>query len=154
MNKELEEARSILEKEKSNINNLIEYYTFEDLDYAKKYRMEDFKKAIEIVLNELENYQIKELQILNNKLNDISVTELRNILQPYYIQKEKLEYKDKLIEELKNKLENSISKEVLKDRIELIEDTLDLSKENGVAKYKITAMEYELEDLKELLEEK
>ncbi|MCI8309084.1 MAG: hypothetical protein HFJ45_02510 [Clostridia bacterium] len=54
MNKELEEARSILEKEKSNINNLIEYYTFEDLDYAKKYRMEDFKKAIEIVLNELD----------------------------------------------------------------------------------------------------
>lgn len=54
MNKELEEARSILEKEKSNINNLIEYYTFENLDYDKKYRMEDFKKAIEIVLNELD----------------------------------------------------------------------------------------------------
>lgn len=49
---------------------------------------------------------------------------------------------------------NSISKKVLKDRIELIEDTLDLSKENGLAKYKITAMEYELEDLKELLEGK
>lgn len=43
--------------------------------------------------------------------------------------------------------------EKIKETIELIEDTLDLSKENGkVAKYKITAMEYELEDLKELLD--
>lgn len=73
--------------------------------------------AIETVLQELESYQIKELQVLNNKLDNISVTELQKILQPYYIQKENLERKDETINELKNKLDNSISKDKLKEII-------------------------------------
>lgn len=61
----------ILEKELRNIRNLIDYYTFESLDYDKKYRMERFKTAIENILKErqADKEKIKELYeiIINNK---------------------------------------------------------------------------------------
>lgn len=61
----------------------------------------------------------------------------------------------KAIETVLSYIENSIPKEKVEEKIELIEDTLDLCKEDRkVARYKITAMEYEIEDLKELLEGK
>lgn len=72
--------------------------------------------AIEIVLQALDGYQIKELLPLKNKLDNISATELQTILQPYYIQKESLEHKNKIINNLKNKLDNSIPKEKAKIR--------------------------------------
>lgn len=59
----------VLEKELRNINNLIDYYTFENLDYDKKYRMERFKKAIETLLNELEK-QDKVIDLMLEEITD------------------------------------------------------------------------------------
>lgn len=65
----------ILEKELRNIRNLIDYYTFESLDYDKKYRMERFKTAIENILKErqADKEKIKELESdkeIKNKIID------------------------------------------------------------------------------------
>lgn len=151
----LEKAKEVLKKELFNIRNMIDYYTFENLDYDKKYRMEDFEKAIETVLQALENYQIKDLSNLNDKLNNISATELQAILQPYYIQKENLEQKDKIINELKNRLENSIPKEIIEKEIEKLKETLiHYDKSNFLEQINLKRLEAKIEILQELLEEK
>lgn len=51
-----------------------------------------------------------------------------------------------------NYIDNSIPKEVVEEKIELLKDTLDLLKaDKKVAKYKILAIEMEIQDLQELL---
>lgn len=106
-----------IEEAKKNLKIMMRTFDIQAPDINVR-NVENLKKqTIETVLQELESYQIKELQVLNNKLDNISATELQKILQPYCIQKENLERKDKTINELKNKLDNSISKDKLKEII-------------------------------------
>ena len=78
----------ILEKELRNIRNLIDYYTFESLDYDKKYRMERFKTAIENILKErqADKEKIKELKKFcksKSTFQTFGDTELQKILETY-----------------------------------------------------------------------
>ena len=59
----------------------------------------------------------------------------------------------KAIETVLNYIENSIPKKVIEEKIEELEDLLDLCKTDGrVSKYKIKALEEEIEDIKKILE--
>ena len=81
----MEEDLEVLEKELANIRNLIEYYTFESLDYDKKFRMERFEKAIKNLIKEYKEL-IKENIELNDKLqmtkNSVVIGNL-NIVEDY-----------------------------------------------------------------------
>lgn len=82
---------------------------------------------------------IKELRILNLLGLGCSITE---------------EIKQKFATIL-NYIDNSIPKEVVEKKIKMLKDTLDLLKaDKKVAKYKILAIEMEIQDLQELLEGK
>ncbi len=118
MNKELEESILLLRERSNEIERHIISYEKSNCETSFSIHLRKEKNAIETVVQALENYQIKELQFLNNNLDNISATELQTILQPYYMQKENLEHKDKIINKLKNELENSISKEAIKEKIE------------------------------------
>ena len=89
----MEEDLEILEKELANIRNLIDYYTFENLDYNNKFRMERFKKAIENLIA-----RNKELEGCNDRLfriieDSILKSKVRELQDKYKSKIEKLESK-------------------------------------------------------------
>lgn len=99
-------------------------------------------EAIETVLNYIEN-SIQKENMLNKKYID-------NIREEQFIGITKLQYKEYLYLR-----ENSILKKVVEEKIEQLEDLLDLCKTDGrISKYKIKALEEEIEDFKKLLEGK
>lgn len=58
------------------------------------------------------------------------------------------------LETILNYIDNSIPKEVVEEKIETLKDTLDLLKaDKKVAKYKILAIEMEIQDLQKLIKE-
>lgn len=126
MNKELEEAVKYLK-------------TIKDTDLLKAGYVYG-TEAIETVLNYIEN-SIQKENMLNEKYID-------NIREEQFIGITKLQYKEYLYLR-----ENSILKKVVEEKIEQLEDLLDLCKTDGrISKYKIKALEEEIEDFKELLE--
>lgn len=88
----------------------------------------------------------KELEEAVKYLKIIKDTEL---LKAGYV------YGTEAIETVLNYIENSIPKKVIEEKIKELEDLLDLCKTDGrISKYKIKALEKEIGDFKELLEEK
>lgn len=93
MNKELEEAKTLL----SNLKN-----TTNTQEYVNYFSIYD--KAIETVLQALEELQQKEKSRIIGNINEIKIEDLEVILKPYYISKEKVREKIEYIEDYFDRL--------------------------------------------------
>ena len=134
----------ILEKELRNIRNLIDYYTFESLDYDKKYRMERFKTAIENILKErqADKEKIKELEEIE-KIHQEENGELRKEINE--------ENKRCMILAVENQdlKEKRISKDKIRTRIDEIQSKIN----NGKTDYCVIDFEFQIKMLQELLKD-
>lgn len=134
----MEEDIKVLEKELANIRNLIEYYTFESLDYDKKFRMERFEKAIENLIQKnkeliKENIELNDkLQITKNSIVignldvvDDYTTKLKNKIKE---QQKQLNIANKKILSQKGQLKvintSYIPKSKVKEKIEVIQQRI------------------------------
>ena len=134
----------ILEKELRNIRNLIDYYTFESLDYDKKYRMERFKTAIENILKErqADKEKIKELEEIE-KIHQEENGEQRKEINE--------ENKRCMILAVENQdlKEKRISKDKIRTRIDEIQSKIN----NGKTDYCVIDFEFQIKMLQELLKD-
>lgn len=62
--------------------------------------VKEFNKSKETVLQALEELQQKEKSRIIGNINEIKIEDLEPILKPYYIPKEKVEKKEKVINEM------------------------------------------------------
>lgn len=129
MNKELEDSI-----------NMLKNTDISTIENAENTDLLTYSYAVKTVLKYIENSTQKE-NMLNEKYID-------NIREGQFIGITKLQYKEYLYLR-----KNSILKKVVEEKIEQLEDLLDLCKTDGrISKYKIKALEEEIEDFKELLE--
>ena len=128
-----------LEKAKKKLE-LMEYkYTLTNND----------DKAIEVVLKELNKYEIETASKIANRVNEMSVQEMQEFLKPYTLYEKIIETQNKKIEELKR---NSISKEKIKDIICYKKRKLQQIK-YGEDSYRKNCLQIEIDILEQLLEE-